>query len=90
MASKAPSCSDTAPAAKGLPEVYYPLHSLLHTLRSLERHQDQICTLLTAIQRTGTANAGLRRELTALLHELPAAAFDHELQDVWSALEKAA
>ena len=46
MASKAKQCDQPAESVKaGLPEVYYPLHSLLHTLRTL-RSQIAIALLL--------------------------------------------
>ena len=81
-------CQDTSqPARRGMPPVYNHLHALLHTLRALERHQDHLCTLLAEMGRTGKASASLRRELTDLLHDLPAASFDAELRAVWSALE---
>ena len=70
-----------------MPPVYNHLYALLHTLRALECHQDHICTLLAELQRTGEANAALRKELTDLLQELPVASLDHELLALWSALE---
>ncbi len=79
---------ETETARPGLPGVYYPLHSLLHTLRTLQSHEDQICSLLADIQRTGKVGAATRKDLTAMLHNLPAAAFDQELHAVWSALEQ--
>ena len=84
-----PCTEETGKARHGMPQVYYPLHSLLHTLRALETHQDQICTLLADIQRSGKVNAGLRKELTALLNQLPSVSLDAELHAVWSALEAA-
>ena len=90
MAAASKPCSSESEAARpGLPEVYYPLHSLLHTLRTLEQHQDQICTLLTDIQRSGKAGAAVRRELTTLLEKLPTATLDAEVHQIWSALEAA-
>ncbi len=84
-------CTDetNGAARPGMPQVYYPLHSLLHTLRAFETHQDQICTLLADIQRSGKVNASLRKELSTLLNQLPSATLDAELHAVWSALEAA-
>ena len=83
-------CQDVnAKAQPGLPPVYQHLYSLLHTLRSLESHQDQICTLLADIQRTGKTGPGVQRELKALLHDLPSGGLDAEVRAVWSALEAA-
>ena len=90
MATISKPCSQQTEAARaGLPDVYYPLHSLLHTLRTLEQHQDQICTLLTDIQRSGKVGASVRKELTALLNQLPSAALDSEVHQIWSALDAA-
>lgn len=88
MATRTKPCQDTTPTAQpGMPPVYHHLYALLHTLRALECQQDHICTLLAEIQRTGKTSAALRRELTDLLHNLPAASLDSELRAVWSALE---
>ncbi len=82
-------CQETAAAAArpGLPPAYHQLYALLHTLRSLASQQDHICTLLAEIQRTGKLNATLRRELTELLHGLPTASLDSEVQAVFSAIQ---
>ena len=78
----------TAASPSGLPPAYHHLYSLLHTLRSLDSRQDEICTLLADIRRTGRLSAASRRELTALLHELPLAALTSEADAVLSALEQ--
>ena len=73
-----------------MPDVYYPLHSLLHTLRELETHEDQICTLLTEIQRSGKMTASLRRDLSALMISFPAASLQQEVHALSAALDEAA
>lgn len=88
MATRTKPCQDTTQSARfGMPPIYNHLYALLHTMRALERHQDHVCTLLTEIQRTGKPSAALRRELTELLHDLPAASLDSEVRAVWSALD---
>lgn len=88
MATLTKDCQqETQTARPGLPDVYYHLHSLLHTLRSLEGQQDQLCSLLADIQRSGKVGAATRRDLAAVLHKLPSAAFESELHALWSALE---
>ena len=89
MPTAAKPCQEPASAAPrpGLPIAYQHLYALLHTLRSLAAHQDQVCTLLADIQRTGKLNATARRELNALLHELPTASLNAEVEAVFSALE---
>ena len=89
--SKSKPCTEATAAAKpGMPPVYYRLHSLLHTLRAVECQQDTLCSLLAEIQRTGKLNAAMRRELEAILHDVPAALLNSEVQSVWSELERAA
>ena len=91
MATDSKTCKQqTETAQKGMPEVYYPLHSLLHTLRELEAQQDHICTLLTDIQRSGKVSASLRREVAALLHEIPTASLQQEVHAISTALDSAA
>ena len=80
----------TETAQRGMPDVYYPLHSLLHTLRQMEAHHDRICTLLTDIQRSGKVSSSLRRELTTLLDTIPCASLEQELNALASALRPAA
>ena len=83
-------CAETtlaAAAKNGVPPVYHHLYALLHTLRALGSHQDQICTLLAEMQRTGKAGAGVRRDLKALLSDLPMESLETELHAVWSALD---
>ncbi len=77
----------TATPRTGLPPAYHHLYALLHTLRTLGAQQDHICTLLADIQRTGKLNAPIRRELTELLHDLPTATLDTEVQAVFAAIE---
>jgi hypothetical protein len=79
--------ADARPAP-GLPPVYYHLHSLLHTLREFERHEQELCGMLGDIQRSGKLTAKLRKELTAVLEELPAASLQAEVDAVWSELDK--
>ncbi len=90
MPTPAKPCQESATTAArpGLPSAYHRLYALLHTLRHLGAQQDHICTLLAEIQRTGKLNATLRRELTALLHDLPTASLDSEVQAVFTALDR--
>ena len=62
------------------PAVAYRLHALLHTMHSIEHHEDHLCTLLTEIEREGEVSSALGRELTALLVELPSEAFVADLE----------
>ena len=68
------------------PPVAYRLHALLHTIHSIDHHEDHLCTLLTAIEREGAVSPALRRELAALLEELPMQAFVADLEAARQAL----
>ena len=90
MPNTARSCQEPATAASqpGMPPAYHQLYALLHTLRSLDAHNERICTLLTDIRRIGKLTAGTRRELTALIHDLPISALHAEADAVLSAVEQ--
>ena len=90
MPTAAKPCQQPATATlrPGLPPSYHHLYALLHTLRHLASHQDEICTLLADIQRTGKLNARTRRELTDLLHNLPTRSLDAEVEAVLSAIDR--
>ena len=91
MAGNKKACEDDAVTpSRAMPEVYYPLHSLLHTLRQLEQHEDQLCTLLTELQRTGKVTARVRSELSAFLTSFPAASLEQEVRAIFYALDEAA
>lgn len=75
----------TAPARK--PQIYYCMHSLLHTVRAIAQHEDQLCCLLQEIKTTGAVSPALTHELRELLQEMAPAAYDADLAGVWLALE---
>lgn len=91
MVESKKACEENAVApSRAMPEVYYPLHSLLHTLRELEAHEDQLCTLLTELQRTGRMTARVRNDLSAFLTSFPAASLEQEVRAIFYALHEAA
>ncbi len=61
------------------PEVFYRIHSLLHTLRAIAQREDQLCILMHHLRTSGKLNAGLSAELHEILEEIPA---DEYLQDL--------
>ena len=77
-------------AAKQQPKVYYKLHALLHTVRAIGQYEDQLCTLLHEIERTGAADPKLHRELLGLLEEMPTVAYQADLNAVRGELGGAA
>jgi hypothetical protein len=87
---KKPCTEAIATAQRGLPPAYYQLHALLQTVRALQCCEDDLCTLLGEIQRSGKVGVGLRRELVKMLHSMPVMSLHAELDASLDALEEAA
>lgn len=66
--------------------VAHRIESLLHTMRAIEHHEEQLCVLMTEIKNTGELSEALREELHGLLEELPADAYRLDLEAVSTAL----
>ena len=62
------------------------IHALLHTMRVIQQHEDQFCTLMHAIERAGKLTAADSRELHKLLDQMPAESFQHDLDAVRDSL----
>ena len=91
MATRKKPCTEmTAPAQRGLPPAYYQLHALLETVRSLQCCEDDLCTLLAQIQRSGKVGVTLRRDLLNVLHSMPVMRLHAELDGCLEAVEEAA
>ncbi len=74
---------------KGTPahlKVAHRIEVLLHTMRAIERHEEQLCVVMTEIRNAGAVRPGTRKELLALLEELPSAAYGADLDAVGAAL----
>lgn len=56
------------------------IHALLQTMRAIHQYEDQFCTLMHAIERSGKLNAAENRELHKLLDRMPGPAFQHDLE----------
>jgi len=87
---KKPCTKATATARPGLPAAYYQLHALLQTVRALQCSEDDLCTLLAQIQRSGKLGAGVRRELLKTLDGMPVMSLQAEMDACLDALEEAA
>ncbi|HTV09453.1 MAG TPA: hypothetical protein VMD97_10455 [Candidatus Aquilonibacter sp.] len=87
---KKPCAEDTAITPKGLPPAYYTVHALLETIRMLQCQEDDLCTLLAEIQRSGKVGAGVRRELLKVLHNVTALSLHAEMTACFAALEERA
>jgi hypothetical protein len=87
---KKPCAKATTSPQRGLPPAYYQLHALLQTVRALQCCEDDLCTLLTRIQRSGRVGAGVRREILKTLHGMPVMNLHAELDACLDAVEEAA
>lgn len=91
MATRKKPCTEaTATVRPGLPAAYYQLHSLLETVRSMQCYEDDLCTLLAHIQRSGKVGAGVRRDLLKTLERMPVMRLQAEMDACLDALEEAA
>ena len=71
-----------------LSPLYYRLHGLVHTVRRIGSFEDQLCALLNETKQPGPLSTPAVEELQELLGEIPAWEYQHELQEVRSALAK--
>ena len=67
-------------------QVAHRIEVLLHTMRAIERHEEQLCVVMTEIRTEGVVSAATRKELQALLGELPSDAYQTDLDAVEAAL----
>ena len=63
------------------------LNALLHTMRCITQHEDELCTLLHDARRTGRISTALLRELQSVLQELPSREYLDDLHAVQEAVE---
>lgn len=91
MATRKKPCTEaTVSPQRGLPAAYYQLHALLETVRAMQCYEDDLCTLLAEIQRSGKVGAGVRRDLLKVLHGMPVMRLQAEMDSCLDALEEAA
>ena len=91
MATRKKSCTEaTTTAQPGLPRAYYEVHALLESVRAMQCCEEDLCALLTTIQRSGKVGAGVRRELLNVLHSMPVMSLHAEMDACFAALEEAA
>ena len=81
----------TTPARKAISsgDLQHRLDALLHTMRCITQHEDELCTLLHDARRTGRISAPLLRELRSVLQELPAMEYLDDLYAVQQAVAAA-
>lgn len=70
-------------------QVAYRIDVLLHTMRSIERHEEQLCTILHDINLSSGLTTHVTAELHSLLDELPSHVYQADLDAVREALTAA-
>ena len=58
------------------------LNALLHTMRCIEQHEPQLCTLMHEVRSAGTLSPDVQEELRILLDEMPHGEYTHDLNSV--------
>jgi hypothetical protein len=66
------------------------LDTLLHTVRCIAQHEDELCTLLHAARKSNRLAKSLASELRAILANLPAEEYAWELRALEEELDAAA
>lgn len=72
--------------AEKIGAVVYRLNTLLHTMRAIERHEEQLCGIMTEIRLNGGVTASLDEELRDLLEQMPAHEYLEDIDAVRQAL----
>ena len=67
-------------------QIAHRIEALLRTMRVIERHEEQLCVVMTEIRSAETVTAEARKELKELLEELPSEAYQEDLDAVARAL----
>ena len=93
VAAKAKGANDGAndksnDGAKVHLQVAHRIESLLRTMRVIERHEEQLCVVMTEIRSAGSVSTAMSKELRLLLAELPGEAYQTDLDAVEEALVK--
>ena len=70
-------------------ELVYRINTLLHTMRAIARHEDQLCTVMTEIRTSGLVNETLDQDLRDLLEQMPAHEYLDDVEAVRETLSPA-
>lgn len=90
-AAKKPAAKKSAKGTKSessekIANVVYRINALLHTMRAIERHEEQLCVVMTEIKNSGKMTPVLDDELRDLLEQMPAHEYKDDIDDVREAL----
>lgn len=67
----APRNQSTSPISANTAELAHPMQAVLHTVRCIAQHEDQLCTLWHATKSRKSPGARFFTELTTLLEDMP-------------------
>lgn len=70
-------------------QIVYRIDALLHTMRAIERQEEQLCTIMHEIKRAGVVNTIMHDELIDLLEGLASHSYQVDLDAIWGALNDA-
>ncbi len=77
------------PPAQPQSPLFYRINALLHTLQTIARQEDHLCTLLHAVKHAaGDPTPAVHAELLTFLDELPSAQFQQDLDTLRDALTR--
>lgn len=84
----AKNCGKQAPPLShaARPAAFYHLHDLLHTVRSISQHEDDLCCLLHELDHPGALPPEVSLDLQSLLTQMAAANYEADLSAVWRSL----
>lgn len=68
------------------PMAVHRISALLHTMRTIDRCEDPLCTLMGEIKAAGFVTEEVRQELSVLLDDIPSHDFLVDLQSVGLAI----
>lgn len=87
--AKAPAATGKQALAAAAPvdaqELAHGLNTLLHTMQTVQQFEESLCSLMHALRR-GRATGPLMRELRAVLQQLPAQDYLHEVDALRDAM----
>ncbi len=77
-------------STKATPAVVHHISALLHTMRCIDQHEQQLCTLMHEISSTGVVSTEVSEELRILLDEMPSRDYTDDLEAIRDAVSQPA
>lgn len=70
--------------------LFHRVSTLLHTMRCIAKHEDELCVLMQALKGIGAIRLDIRQDLGKLLEKIPAHEYAVELDAVLEELDESA